>query len=62
MDQAAESVPAQNAYTGHFGRRIRTSGLPAGRFPRVWQVWQVPCSNQRRLSRRFYKPHSSYPS
>jgi hypothetical protein len=26
MDQAAEPVPAQNAYTGHFGRRIRTSG------------------------------------
>ena len=26
MDQAAESVPAQNAYTGYFGRRIRTSG------------------------------------
>jgi len=25
-DQAAEPVPAQNAYTGHFGKRIRTSG------------------------------------
>ena len=26
MDQAAEPVPAQNAYAGHFDRRIRTSG------------------------------------
>jgi hypothetical protein len=32
---------------------------PAGRFTRVWQVLG---SNQRRLSRRFYRPLSSHPS
>ena len=26
VDQAAEPVPAQNAHTGHFGRRMRASG------------------------------------
>ena len=26
MDRAADPVPAQNAHTGHFGRRIRASG------------------------------------
>jgi len=26
MDQAAKPVPAQNAHTGHFDRRMRASG------------------------------------
>lgn len=38
MDQAAEPVPAQNAYAGHFDRRIRTSG---GRLLLQCPVWPV---------------------
>jgi hypothetical protein len=36
---------------------------PAGRFRRWWQVlwWQVLGSNQRRLSRRFYRPLLFHP-